>query len=440
LLIGGVVGLALLAATPLENEGQLSSVDDQAQSGAQAQATPETPAGEQTASPPVVPTAASELEPPGNLVMDERFTDNRRYWPDNPLSTAWIAAPGYRLMPREPGKFVAVSAPVSEPLTDVVVTATFRKLGGPPGGGYGVIVRGSVGDGINQSGSYYVLEAGDRGQIGIWRRDSDRWVDLMGWTDSGAILQGDQTNTLQMWAVGTRLSLWANGSEVASVFDDALSSGGVGVFAGGDGNDVQVDRFVVRALSQATLETAVTPTWLEEPPEQQAATTAIPVPTAAVSPTSTPFRPITRVVIPSISLDAPSVPTTLVTRDGATTWDVPRLKIGHAVDTGGAGSPGNAVLVGHVTSQTLGNVFQHLHEVTPGALIEAFSAGQEFDYRVTSVRTVSRSDLSVVQPTTAASLTLITCTGVWLPVVNDYAQRTVVRAELRDSRAPPPAD
>ena len=33
------------------------------------------------------------------------------------------------------------------------------------------------------------------------------------------------------------------------------------------------------------------------------------------------------------------------------------------------------------------------------------------------------------------AVTLVTCTGAWLPTVWDYAERLVVRAELRD--APP---
>jgi len=62
-------------------------------------------------------------------------------------------------------------------LRDVLVTATFHKADGPPGGGYGIIVRdqgpGSR-DGLNQGGHYYVLEVGDSGEVGIWRRDEDQ--------------------------------------------------------------------------------------------------------------------------------------------------------------------------------------------------------------------------------------------------------------------------
>ena len=89
----------------------------------------------------------------------------------------------YRVMPRQAGQFVAVAVPaVGEILQDVIVNASFRKVGGPAGGGYGIIVRDqgpAPRDGSNQLGRYYVLEVGDKGEVGIWRREGDRWIDLL---------------------------------------------------------------------------------------------------------------------------------------------------------------------------------------------------------------------------------------------------------------------
>lgn len=67
-------------------------------------------------------------------VLDERFEDNRRGWPDDAESTARLAEDGYHLFAREPGQFVAVGVPLAGEFRNVVVTATFRKVGGPPGG------------------------------------------------------------------------------------------------------------------------------------------------------------------------------------------------------------------------------------------------------------------------------------------------------------------
>jgi hypothetical protein len=57
---------------------------------------------------------------------------------------------------------------------------------------------------------------------------------------------GPAANTLEARAAGERLTLLANGEVVAEATDAALGAGGVGVFAGGDGNDVLLEHFSVR--------------------------------------------------------------------------------------------------------------------------------------------------------------------------------------------------
>jgi len=185
---------------------------------------------------------------PYRAVFEERFADNRRSWPDDPQSTAWLADGAYRLFARQPGRFVAIGAPLAETLSDVIVTATFRTVGGPPGG-YGLIVRDQGSgprDGISQEGRFYVLEAGDRGEAGVWRREMDRWVDLLPWTRSEAVRPGGEANELTVAAVGRRLTFLVNGTQVTSREDPALQAGGVGVFVGGDFNEVTLDRLVVQ--------------------------------------------------------------------------------------------------------------------------------------------------------------------------------------------------
>ena len=367
---------------------------------------------------PIAEPTASAPAQTLRMLLDEDFSDNRMSWPNASHSTAWLEGGEYRLAPRQAHQFVAVGAPLSTPLGDVIVSARFRKVGGPQGGGYGVVLRdqepGSR-DGVRQAGRYYVLEVGDRGEIGVWRRDGDVWVDLLPWTPSTAVRPGDEPNDLEVWATGSRLTLIVNGVQVASQVDNQLPSGGVGVFVGGDGNHVALEHFMVRSPDS----------------EQPVASPPVEQPIAAPAPTPPPFLPITRVVIPRLDLDSEAVPADLVAQDGGATWEVPAFKIGHAQSTASAGAPGNAVLVGHVDSRGLGNVFEQLDAARVGDQVEIFSGGERrFDYRVVDVRKVGRNDVSVVQPTDVPSLTLITCSGLWLPLVADYAERLVVRAEL----------
>jgi hypothetical protein len=183
-----------------------------------------------------------------HIVLDERFTDNARGWPNDPKSAAWLGEGGYRLYARQPGRFVAVGVPTAPKLRDVTVTGLFRKVGGPPGGGYGLIVRDQADEphnGVNQTGRYYVLEIGDRGELGVWRRDGDQWIDLIPWTPSDAVRPGDAPNELTVQARDERIVFLVNGVEVTSRVDATLAAGTTGVFVGGDGNQVVLQRILV---------------------------------------------------------------------------------------------------------------------------------------------------------------------------------------------------
>ena len=199
------------------------------------------------------PVASAPVGPTLHIVRDEDFRSVQQGWRDGtPFS--WLDALGYHLAARVPSHFVAVGSPDEKVLGDAVVSATFRKVGGPAGGGYGLNVRDQTPeqrDGSDQGGRYYVLEASDRGDVGIWRREIDHWVDLVPWQRAdGAIHPGTGTNELTAQAVGSHLSLIVNGMTVASVDDPVLARGGVGLFAGGDGNEVVVERLTVQAADQ----------------------------------------------------------------------------------------------------------------------------------------------------------------------------------------------
>jgi LPXTG-site transpeptidase (sortase) family protein len=271
-------------------------------------------------------------------------------------------------------------------------------------------------DGRYQGGAYYVLEVGDRGEVGIWRRDGDRWIEVLPWTPSDAVLAGvGPTNELKVTVSGERLTFMVNGVQVASPVDVTLPDGGVGVFVGGDGNEVVVETFIVQAHAGTTTEAGPS-----DPP---------PPPSPAPP---EPYRPITRLHIPRVHIEAEVVPAGLTPGRGGLTWEVPPFRVGHAAYTAGAAAAGNAVLVGHVTSLDAGDVFRDLRKARAGDEIAVFSDAEQFTYRVTSVQQVPRTDISVVEPTPSPTLTLITCTGRWLPAVQDYAERLVVRAELTE--------
>jgi LPXTG-site transpeptidase (sortase) family protein len=181
--------------------------------------------------------------------------------------------------------------------------------------------------------------------------------------------------------------------------------------------------------------TPVSSTPATPPPAPTRRITAAARPDAHVPAAPRPRLAVTHVAIRRIPLAADVVPARFVASDGGGTWEVPAFRAGHAQYTAGAGERGNAVLFGHLSSRDAGNVFRDLDRARAGDVVEIFSGAARFEYRAVDVRAVPRTELSIVQPTEVASVTLITCAGAWLPRERDYAERLVVRAELLSAPA-----
>ncbi len=102
-----------------------------------------------------------------------------------------------------------------------------------PFGAYGVVFRGN---GDQRSFYIFMVHPSGEFQLITWSPGAIRV--LIPWTDSAAIKQGQATNLLQVIAQGTRLTLLANGQQVASVSDDAYTEGVAGPVALEDGHAI----------------------------------------------------------------------------------------------------------------------------------------------------------------------------------------------------------
>lgn len=94
---------------------------------------------------------------------------------------------------------------------------------------------------------------------------------------------------------------------------------------------------------------------------------------------------------------------------------------GHLENTALPGEAGNVVIAGHRDS-----FFWPLRNIERGDDIFLDTPKGRFRYRVTSLRVVKSHDLSVLEPTDDATLTLITCYPFW--VLGNAPDRFVVRA------------
>ncbi|HET9358698.1 MAG TPA: class D sortase [Vicinamibacterales bacterium] len=121
-------------------------------------------------------------------------------------------------------------------------------------------------------------------------------------------------------------------------------------------------------------------------------------------------------------LSIPRVELSAVVLHGSDTETL-RRGPGHLENTALPGEPGNAVIAGHRDS-----FFRPLRHVEIGDDIFVDTPHARLRYRVTSLRVVDSHDLSVLQSTDDATLTLITCYP--FQVFGAAPDRFVVRASL----------
>ena len=106
--------------------------------------------------------------------------------------------------------------------------------------------------------------------------------------------------------------------------------------------------------------------------------------------------PFGRIEIPRIGLSA-------IIAEGVDPGTL-QLAVGHVPATALPGQPGNVVLAGHRDS-----FFRGLSDVRAGDLVRLTTMQGVFEYQIDSTEVVGPGETDVLMPSTARSLTLITC-------------------------------
>jgi LPXTG-site transpeptidase (sortase) family protein len=133
-----------------------------------------------------------------------------------------------------------------------------------------------------------------------------------------------------------------------------------------------------------------------------------------------------RVSIPTAGVSALIVQLPIV----GNTWDIYGLgrNAGHLIGTSPLMGTGNTVLVGHVEmADGSPGIFASIQNMRVGEPIILNWHGEQREYGVTAIRTVSPDDVSVLYPTDHEQLTLITCSDYDF-FSNTYLQRVVLVA------------
>ena len=123
-----------------------------------------------------------------------------------------------------------------------------------------------------------------------------------------------------------------------------------------------------------------------------------------------------QIQIPAINVDAP-----VVLGDG---WEQLKKGVGQHIGSANPGQPGNLVLSAH--NDVFGEIFRHLDELQRGDEVTVYTAQRAYVYVITKTLIVEPTQVSLLAPTSNATLTLISC----YPYLVDN-QRIVVQAVLQ---------
>lgn len=129
---------------------------------------------------------------------------------------------------------------------------------------------------------------------------------------------------------------------------------------------------------------------------------------------------LTRLQIPRINLDAMVV-------EGTRRRQL-AVAPGHMIATPAPGDAGNAVITAHRDT-----FFRHIYELQEGDTILVQRDGKTFTFEVTGKKIVEPGDLSVIQPSEDARLTLITCYPTYY--IGPAPERLVVFSTLKNGPA-----
>jgi hypothetical protein len=129
--------------------------------------------------------------------------------------------------------------------TDVIVEVDATKVSGPENNDFGVICR------YQDSENYYFGFLASDGYYSIGKvvANEQSLFEEGGMAPTTAVKAGNVSNHVRMDCVGSKLSLYVNGTLLSEVEDTNLTSGDVGLIAGTfeeAGTKISFDNFVVR--------------------------------------------------------------------------------------------------------------------------------------------------------------------------------------------------
>jgi LPXTG-site transpeptidase (sortase) family protein len=235
------------------------------------------------------------------------------------------------------------------------------------------------------------------------------------------------------WYWGIGILLLALVVAAVSNSFEAQEGTGIDIEVNISGGEVSPAAEIVAAPTETINPLLTLPAYLFGTPRPIETLPSYPIPTPTLIPNgddgSTPdTSPLVRISIPSIGLDTKVA---YVPFDGQT-WMIQGLReeVAWMGDTSWPGLGSNTGLAGHVTVRDLGaGPFRHLEDLVINDKVYLYTEENMYTYSVRDKKVVEQDDLSVVQATENAQVTLITCLE-WDENLNIYLKRMTVIADL----------
>lgn len=164
----------------------------------------------------------------GGSAYQDDFSDPNSGWPEaSDADKSATYADGQYLMQA----FTAnqdVWAHPGQDFSDVSIEVDAAKFSGPDNNDFGLICRF-----VNDDNFYFLIISSLGSQvIGKYQNGELQYISATEMQLSDAVKQGSTTNHLRADCVGSTLTLFVNGQQVASVTDTSFTSGDVGLTVG----------------------------------------------------------------------------------------------------------------------------------------------------------------------------------------------------------------
>jgi S1-C subfamily serine protease len=171
------------------------------------------------------PEDPQEMEPEGELVLYDDFSDNRNGWFVGDFEEGWVEIADGELMINVDKEKTFIFSTIPEEFANVIMAVDVRVLQPAGDGDFGFIC------GYMDDQNYTVLEISEDGFYTIWSLVNDEEIYLVEWTASDMI-PSSGTVTLAAYCGSDGFALAVDGNLLADVDASNYNPGQVGLFTG----------------------------------------------------------------------------------------------------------------------------------------------------------------------------------------------------------------